>query len=108
MPRRLRPFSDSAHRSYGDRSPYPTALPTATLEVAPAPTPTNIPTGWSVLAGLHLSLAYPREWAVRTIPPHEDLTYTLYSLAPPTCLPTARPARRRGKPRWRVCRWPLR
>jgi hypothetical protein len=63
--------------------PYPTALPTATLEVAPAPTPTNVPAGWSVLAGLHLSLAYPPEWAVRTIPPHEGLTFTDYILALP-------------------------
>lgn len=52
--------------------PTPTAtvnaLTTSTATPSPfmAPTPTNIPTGWSVLATTYFSLAYPPDWTTDT------------------------------------------
>ncbi len=40
--------------------------PTATSTPLVAPTPTNVPAGWSVLATTYFSLAYPPDWTPDT------------------------------------------
>jgi hypothetical protein len=61
--------------------PFSTAvLPTSLPIAAVAPTPTDVPAGWTVLAGWHFSMAYPPGWSLQS-----DVLATgpTYNLEPP-------------------------
>ena len=49
-------------------------------DAPPAPTPTNVPAGWSVLDTTHFSLAYPPGWTTQASPqPDGSILYRIVS-----------------------------
>ncbi len=57
--------------------PVPSATPTLVL----APTLTNVPAGWKVLATTHFSLAYPPDWTLQTVTFEGGQGYTVWAPA---------------------------
>lgn len=63
----------SAAQPTATTAPTTAATATPTQQATALPTATNIPSGWSVFAGDHFTIAYPPTWTYTTSPPQTGL-----------------------------------